>query len=66
MVVSVNAAIVSTFVTRKPFKSVGLVCTCGQAVAGIEGVVASCSRCGTLYLVSVMVIRAADSPQEPS
>lgn len=42
---------------HEPFKSVGLVCKCGQAVAAGEGVAATCSKCGAVYLVTVTVIR---------
>ncbi len=52
-------------VPRKAFTSVGVVCSCGKAVAGYEGVVTSCAGCGTLYLVTVMVIPSAEASQEP-
>lgn len=42
---------------RKPFDSVGMVCSCGKAVAGLEGVVMRCSGCGTAYIVSVMQLK---------
>lgn len=59
-VVSVLEGSVS-LVARKAFQSVGLVCTCGKAVAGYEGVVTACAGCGTLYLVTVMVFTGAAS-----
>lgn len=45
---------------RQPFDSVGMVCKCGHAVAGMEGVIMQCASCGTAYIVSVMVLRKAE------
>jgi predicted RNA-binding Zn-ribbon protein involved in translation (DUF1610 family) len=42
---------------RKPFDSVGMVCSCGIAVAGIEGVIIRCGECGAAYIISVMQLR---------
>lgn len=39
---------------REPFQSVGLVCRCGAAVAGIEGVLTPCAKCGASYFITVM------------
>jgi hypothetical protein len=50
---------ISTWQTevRKPFDAVGLVCSCGKAVAGIEGVPTRCRGCGASYIVSVLQLR---------
>ena len=44
---------------RAPFKSVGLVCECGAAVAGLEGVMTACAMCGAIYTVTVLVGRSS-------
>lgn len=45
---------------REPFSSVGMVCKCGSAVAGMEGAPMACAGCGTAYIVSVMVLKRAE------
>jgi predicted RNA-binding Zn-ribbon protein involved in translation (DUF1610 family) len=45
--------------SRQPFSSVGMVCSCGRAIAGIEGVTVTCPACGTVYIISVMVLKRA-------
>lgn len=48
--------------SREPFSSVGMVCACGRAVAGMEGVVMECAGCGVAYIVSVMQLKRAVRP----
>lgn len=50
---------------REPFKAVGLICTCGKPVSTFEGVARAC-ECGAVYLITVTILRTANSHSEPS
>jgi thioester reductase-like protein len=43
---------------REPLNSVGLVCTCGKALATIEGAARTC-ECGRTWLVTAMLLGEA-------
>ena len=52
----VSYATINSWRTRQPFKSVGLVCGCGNAVSGYEGTLVRCVECGCVYAVTVMIV----------